>query len=337
MIELEDRVALLTIVLAAILAAGITALVQPGITQNLIASTGRPTSTSTVTSTTVSTTIILTSTKVTNTETITTATTSTSTVTATATVTVTSTVTTTVTATATTTTTKTTVGAPGGNASATPQIASIDLISIQNGRAAAWSKTTLSILITTNSVATSAPDVQAVNAAGGAINQWRSAIAQFTKNYTQYAYLNKLTFKIYVQGVNDTALKSKPDIRILFTDTLPSLLGDTQLLIMNTPLIGSVNATVAVQGLNTQGVQNVLVHEFGHALGLNHTSINIDAMYGEREKTAVSGEKLCPSTLDLYALASIYQWIPKVIYTPYSGTSVTLPQTITYQTISCGK
>ena len=327
MIELDNRVALLAIIVAAILAAGLTALVQPRLTQDLLTTTGQPVSTSTVTSTAVSTTTTLTSTRVTSTVTITTATTST--VTATSTATITSTVTTTV--------TTTTAGAPSGNTSTAPQATSIDLISIQNGRAASWSKTTLSILITANDAASSAPDLQAVNAAGGAISQWRSAIAQFTKNYTQYAYLNKISFKIYVQGVNDTYLRSKPDIRISFTDTLPSLLGDTKLLIMDTPLISSVNTTVAVQGLNTQGIQNVLVHEFGHALGLNHTSIETDVMYGERERTAVSEEKLCPSTLDLYALASIYQWIPKVIYTPYRGTSITLPQNIIYQTVACGQ
>lgn len=323
MIELDNRVALLAIIVTAILAAGLTALVQPRLTQDLLTTAEPPVSTSTVTSTAVSTTTILTSTRVTSTVTITTATTST--VTATSTATITSTVTT------------TTAGAPSGNTSTAPQATSIDLISIQNGRAASWSKTTLSILITTNDAAASEPNLQAVNAAGGAISQWRSAIAQFTKNYTQYDYLNKLAFKIYVQGVNDTSLRSKPDIRISFTDTLPALLGDTKLLIMDTPLISSVNATVAVQGLNTQGVQNVLVHEFGHALGLNHTSIETDVMYGERERTAVSEEKLCPSTLDLYALASIYQWIPKVIYTPYRGTSITLPQNISYQTVACGQ
>lgn len=323
MIELDNRIALLAIIVAAILAAGLTALAQPRLTQDLLTTAEPPVSTSTVTSTAVSTTTILTSTRVTSTVTVTTATTST--VTATSTATITSTVTT------------TTAGAQSGNTSTAPQATSIDLISIQNGRAASWSKTTLSILITINDEAASAPDLQAVNAAGGAISQWRSAIAQFTKNYTQYDYLNKLAFKIYVQGVNDTSLRSKPDIRISFTDTLPALLGDTKLLIMDTPLISSVNATVAVQGLNTQGVQNVLVHEFGHALGLNHTSIETDVMYGERERTAVSEEKLCPSTLDLYALASIYQWIPKVIYTPYRGTSITLPQNISYQTVACGQ
>jgi hypothetical protein len=254
-------------------------------------------------------------------------TTTTNTVTSTSFITTTSTVTTTV--------TTFTAGASGGNVSTTPQTASIALISIQNGRAASWSKTTLSILITTNDTAALAPNLQTINAAGGSINQWRNSIAQFAKNYTQYAYLKQLTFKIYVQGVNDTALKSKPDITILFTDTLPSLLGDTKLLIMSTPLISSVNTTVAVQGLNALGIQNVLVHEFGHALGLNHTTIETDAMYGEREKQAVSEEKLCPSTLDLYALSLIYQWSDTGIYRPYPGTAVTLPQNITYHTVAC--
>jgi predicted Zn-dependent protease len=184
--------------------------------------------------------------------------------------------------------------------------------------------------------AASNPDLQTIDAVGGAINQWRTSIAQFAEDHTEYVHLDSLTLTVYVQGFNDTLLRGRPDVRISFTDTLPSLLAETNLYITNTPQITSANTTAAVQGLSKQGLQNVLVHEIGHVFGISHTEFENDTMYGEREKQVVSTERLCPSTLDLYALASLYQWIQTGVYRPYAGTSVTLPQNITYQTVAYG-
>jgi len=312
---MDNKDAVAAMIMVAILAAGLTVVIQPQVFQNTITTTEQSVSTSTVTSVMTSTETQLVSTTVTHTET----------------------VTSTITSTTTTSITTTTTTVTSSEQPPALKTVSINLISLQNDKSASWSKTHLSILITTTGTAVLTPDLQAVNSAGRAISQWKNSITQFVKNNTKYIYLSSLTFTVYVQGVNDTALRRRPDIMVLFTDTLPSLLGETKLFVTNTPLIASANSTVAVQGLNTLGLQNVLIHELGHAFGLNHTFIETDAMYGERETQAVSTERLCPSTLDLYALASIYQWITTEFYRPYDGTSVTLPQNIDYRTVACSQ
>jgi hypothetical protein len=217
----------------------------------------------------------------------------------------------------------------------TPEIKSIDLVSVIEGQAASWNKTDLSILVNTENAETLAPELSVAEAAGGAIGQWRRSIAQFTSNHTDYTYLNSLNFTVYVQGVNDTALQGNADITILFNDTLPSRLGETKILVTDEGEIAGANTTAALQGLSQTGLQNVLAHELAHALGLNHTDVETDLMYSEREKQEVSGETICPSNLDIYALASTYQWIETGSYIPYDDTSVNLPQNMDYHTVAC--
>jgi len=311
---MDNRVAVLALIIVAVLAASLTAVVQPRLIGNN-SSTQQSVSTVTVTSTKtqLSSTIITPTTTISSTTMLTSSFMTTTTTTSTVTTTVTSTV----------------------NVSSTPKTAQILLISIQDGKAASWSKTRLSILVTRDETSFESPDLQTDVAVSGAIDQWRKSIAQFTKSNAEYAYLNRLIFTVYVQGVNATALRGNPDIMILFADTLPSLLGETKLFITNTFMIASANSTVTVKDEKTLGLQNILTHELGHAFGLNHASDETDVMYAERETQAVNEEQLCPSTLDLYALALIYSWIPTGIYSPYGATSVTLPQNIDYQTVAC--
>jgi len=311
---MNNRVAVSALIIFALLAASLTAIVQSSLIGNNL-TTEQSVSTVTVTSTTtqLSSTIITPTTTITSTTMLTSNFVSTTTTTSTITTTVTSTV----------------------NVSSTPKTAQIFLISIQGGKAASWSKTRLSILVTRDTTSAESPGLQTDVAVTGAIDQWRRSIAQFTKSNIEYAYLNRLIFTVYIQGVNATALRGNPDIMILFADTLPSLLGETKLFITNTLMIASANSTVMVKGQSTLGLQNILTHELGHAFGLNHASVETDVMYGERETQVVNEEHLCPSTLDLYALALIYSWIPIGNYSPYGATSVTLPQNIGYQNVAC--
>jgi hypothetical protein len=58
-------------------------------------------------------------------------------------------------------------------------------------------------------------------------------------------------------------------------------------------------------------------------------------MYSEREKNEVKEKKLCPSILDIYALALLYHWIETPSYHPYYTTSVTLPNSIDNVVLVC--
>jgi len=60
-------------------------------------------------------------------------------------------------------------------------------------------------------------------------------------------------------------------------------------------------------------------------------------MYYEREKSEVKEQNLCPSTLDIYALALLYHWIETPSYHPYYTTSVTLPDSINHVVLACTK
>lgn len=292
--------------MVAILAAGITTIVQPQFVGTMTVTTEIPETTITQT--------------ITETLSKSTTTTQTATVTSTATLIRTTTVTTVVT----TTVTQIPIEAP-----------SINLVSTQEGKAASWSKTHLRILVRTDGAREIDPDLPVVDAVGSAVDQWRRSIAQFTEINPEYFYLDRLILTVYVQGENDTLLRGSSDIDIKFTDSLPSLIGETKLLVTNANSIGYAEITVGLQDLSLRGLHNVLTHELGHALGLKHSAIEEDLMYSEREKSEVKEGILCPSTLDLYALASIYQWIETGSYSPYNASSITLPEATEYMVVAC--
>jgi predicted Zn-dependent protease len=212
----------------------------------------------------------------------------------------------------------------------------IDLVSIIGGEAASWDKTDLRLLIDNNTANIDAPEINLVEAVGTSLDKWRRSIKIFIENNPQFAYLGRINITVYVQGGNYTLLSDNPDIEIAFYNRLSSsLLGETQLLISNANFIDHAEISISVRDLSARGIINILTHEFGHALGLKHSDEPDDLMYSERERGEVKEIVLCPSTLNLYALSLLYQWIEGGEYFPFPSDSVTLPATEIYEVVAC--
>lgn len=92
-------------------------------------------------------------------------------------------------------------------------------------------------------------------------------------------------------------------------------------------------------------LESVTMHEFGHTFGVGHThtwhpKFGPDLMnspypfvYGDGFAFGDGGERTkldCISSLDLYALATLYQWVPKGEWQYYSG-SINLPEEVPYR------
>ena len=82
-------------------------------------------------------------------------------------------------------------------------------------------------------------------------------------------------------------------------------------------------------------MQNIALHELGHALGLGHSNSSSDVMYPEY--TLLNPPKLI-STLDVYGVATVFAWMQNTFsFNPVNqwlqNTPVTLPADIPYKSL----
>ncbi|MCS7116147.1 MAG: matrixin family metalloprotease [Nitrososphaerota archaeon] len=209
-----------------------------------------------------------------------------------------------------------------------------------NRGAAAWDDTTISVLIKPNVYLPNSPEV---SAGRRAIDRWKVSLTWFSKQdwnndtLPDYPWLDKINFIVYVQGVNETLMKAPPDVTITYHYKIAPgyILGSTKLSFKRVGTdyaIQSVDIIIGVKGLTLTGIENLVAHEFGHALGLEHSNVKGDLMYPsfnmEEEKRSV----VSPSTLNLYSLTINYGWLETGKFSQYRGTlSITLPEHIPYQ------
>jgi hypothetical protein len=185
-----------------------------------------------------------------------------------------------------------------------------------------------------------------------AIGRWAKSIIAYTDAYGS-SHLRKLSFTTCISGVNES-LCGNPDIKVQFIQSFGQQsagLGLTSVRIQSsgifvaptTTTLAAYDPTNTTQLTDTDMI-DIASHEFGHALGLNHATVSrtddgtfelMFLSYGQAVgNTANSLE--APSTLDLYALSYVYDWL--VSSSTLSGpghpmTVLSLPSGVAYSSV----
>jgi hypothetical protein len=187
-----------------------------------------------------------------------------------------------------------------------------------------WNTFPLKILVYMNQW--SKPDY--ADAIHEAFDSWTISLRIYSDLYGDTT-LTKITYAFYVSNIYSTAdydivVTFNPDVifpgsnTVGWTVTVWGEIGQEPF----PPTV--INITTQSATVSSLFVKNVAMHEFGHTLGLGHASSSNttdgpEVMYHR----SVTDKAVYPSTLDIYALTTIYQ--------DNFSPSVELPSTIPYK------
>ena len=173
-----------------------------------------------------------------------------------------------------------------------------------------WTRFPLKVLVDMNQW--SVPDYAV--AVREALDDWMKGIWNYTQTFNDTS-LPAMSYVFYVSSVNAT---QDYDVLVTFTsDRMPpgsSVVGLTTYdydPAMREPIPPiTINVTTSSATASSLFVKDVVMHEFGHALGLGHASSpstlnGPELMY----YTSSKNEVVYPSTLDVYGLTELYRGV----------------------------
>lgn len=163
-------------------------------------------------------------------------------------------------------------------------------------------------------------------------DEWTICIKLFVQKYG-FSYLENIKFEIDVSNENDLT-KENYDIIINWTNQIDSkgAAGATVVLSDSEKRITKATITLPIsvikEGekyvLSSTDIINIITDEIGHSFGLGHTNVKEDVLYGYYDFPQI---EYCHSTLDVYGLAMVYQYMGNNSFEPLSKSTISLLET----------
>ncbi len=174
-----------------------------------------------------------------------------------------------------------------------------------------------------------------LNATLHGIAQWNDAIQEFASNKSEFSNLSSIRLAPRVHNENVAGF----DIYIGWIERCgkESTIGQSQATLKSSCLM--LNNTMCLASKAPSGhimtevdMQNIVVHELGHTLGLYHCNYSGDVMYSIVDYMTTVKPL---SSLDLYAFSQNFKWLTNSSEFTFSNTCpqesiITLPSNISY-------